>query len=174
MLFSCYCCTLYGQKGINSIGVGTKMGIPFSSKNFTYYYKDIGVSLQAGFGVTKLGTVKLGISYLFIGVNRDTVSKSRSRSLTLVQTGYRTHFLNSGFFVQAEGGLAIIGSNGLTKGSTANWIIGVSGGYTFKLNSSSFIDISPSLSIIGRNLIADRLWISGNIMYRFNLKKKNK
>ncbi|MGQ0739233.1 MAG: hypothetical protein ACT4OJ_09260 [Bacteroidota bacterium] len=161
-----------GQKGINSLGAGVRMRFPYSAGSYSAEYRDIGPSFQAALGVTKLGYVQFGISSMMINLKNTT--PNRGNTLTIFQTGYRSHFLNSGFFVQADGGLALRGRKNVSGGPVTSWIAGAGGGYSFKLSIISFLDISTSGNIMfnpGRHSI-NNYWIFGNAVYRFNLKKK--
>ena len=173
LLFCFFSFFANGQKGTNSLGIGVKMRFPFSQSSYSAEYRDIGPNLQANWGVTKLGSVQAWLSHIFINLNGH--DSTAGRSITFLQAGYRSYFLNSGFFVQADAGLLLWG-RGKIKGSiVSSWIGGAGGGYSFKLSSTSFLDISPSANIMfntGKYKLTNSLWIIGNVTYRFNLKGK--
>lgn len=154
------------QKGTHSVGIGPSFGIPVSNKNFSYYYKNgIGGSFQANFGLTKLGSITANISFLSIAAkNLPVTNKS---SLTLIKGGYRTNFSDSHFFIGADAGLAKY-----LKGSNY-FVVGAAVGYSFKISKGSYIDLFPSYNYIlgtGNN----KMWLTTNALFRFNLKKGNK
>lgn len=156
------------QQGVHSLGAGPAMGFPAFNQNFSYYYKNgMGGALQANFGVTKLGSVTVHFIHLSIGDKQPPVSKT---SLTFFKAGYRTHFLDSRFFVGADAGLAEYGSFNLANG---NLVLGGTIGYSFKVSKSSYIDLFPSYNqILGTG--NNSMWLTANVLYRFNLTKKNK
>ncbi len=157
------CSQLIAQKGVFSIGVGPSMAVPVSNNNFSYYFKNgIGGSLQANFGVSKLGSITTNVLYVFIGAKNQPVTKT---SLRLIKFGYRTNFLNSGFFVGTDAGLARYGSG------SSHFVIGGTIGYSFKISKASYIDLFPSFSYIS-GTGSNRTWLTANVLYRFNLKKK--
>jgi hypothetical protein len=156
------------QQGVHSLGAGPAIGFPVSNQNFTYYYKNgMGGSLQANFGVTKLGSVTVHFIHLSIGAKQPPVSKT---SLTFLKAGYRTRFLNSGFFVGADAGLAEYGS---FKLANSNFVLGGTVGYSFKISKGSYIDLFPSYNqILGT--LSNSMWLNANVLYRINLTKKDK
>ncbi len=160
------CSYAFCQKGVFSVGVGPAMGFPVSNKNFSYYYKNgVGGSLQANFGVSKLGSITTNILYISMGPKHFPVINKIS--LTLIKVGYRTNFSDSRFFADANAGLARYGSG------SSYFVIGGTVGYSFKISKRSYIDLFPSYSQIfgtGNN----RMWLTINALYRFDLKKKNK
>lgn len=170
LITSVICIIVYSQafcqKGVFSIGVGPTMGFPVSNKNFSYYYKNgIGGSLMANFGVSKLGSITTNILYISMGAKNPPVINKIS--LTLIKVGYRTNFSDSRFFTGADAGLAKYGSG------SSHFVIGGMVGYSFKISKGSYIDLFPSYSQIfgtGNN----RMWLTANVLYRFDLKKKNK
>ena len=155
----------FSQKGAFFVGVGPSAGFPVSNNNFSYYYKNgFGGSLQTNFGVSKLGSVTINVLYISIGAKNPPVHKT---SLRLIKIGYRTGFLNSRFFVSADEGLARYGSG-------TNFIVfGGTAGYSFKISKEACIDLFPSYNqIIGTGF--NRMWLTANVLYCVNLKKKNK
>lgn len=152
------------QKGIYSIGLGPSVGFPWFNKNFSYYYKNgIGGFLQTNFGVAKLGSVTANILLLSIGA--ENLPVTNNLSLTMIKVGYKTNFLNSGFFTSADAGLARYGSG------SSNFVIGGIVGYSFEFSKDSYIDLFPSYSLIlgtGNN----NMWLTANILYRISFKKK--
>ena len=170
LLLQLYCLGAFAQKGVNQLGVGGKFVQPLFSRFATTHYKYFGAGLQAGFGVTKLGSIETNISYLFF--NAANNSQNGKSNVLLLQGGYRSHFLNSGFFVEADGGLFFGGG-----GNGFKYIIGtVGGGYSFKVKTVSFIDLSFFGNIysgIGKYSLSNGIWLNGNVMYRFILKKKS-
>jgi hypothetical protein len=172
LILSCSSFFADGQKGVNSFGLGIQTRIPFSMGSYSSDYKDIGPDLQLHLGVTKLGSFLLEISSLFINLMG---KESQNISLTGFKICYRSHFLNSGFFVQADGGLVHWWKKKGNNGPVSSWIGGAGGGYSFKLSSTSSLDISSSSNIVfnsSKYKLANSLWINGNILYRFYLKKK--
>ena len=160
------CSQAFCQKGVFSIGVGPSIGFPVSNKNFSYYFKNgIGGSLQANFGVSKLGSITTNV--LFVSIGAKQLPVTNKSSLTLIKTGYRTNFLNSGFFVGADAGLARYSSG------SGHFVIGGTAGYSFKISKGSYIDLFPTYSQIFGTL-NNNMWLTTNVLYRFNLKKKNK
>ena len=154
------------QKGTHSVGIGPSLGIPVSNKNFSYYYKNgIGGSLQANFGLTKLGSVTANV--LFVSIGAKNLPITSKNSLTLIKVGYRTNFSDSRFFVSADGGLA-----NYRKGSKY-FIVAAAVGYSFKISKGSYIDLFPSYAHILKTP-SNSIWLTANILYRLNIKKKNK
>jgi len=154
----------FSQKGL-SVGVGPSLGFPVSNSNFSYYFKNgVGGSLQANFGVSKLGSITANVLFISIGAKHLPVTKT---SLTMIKMGYRTSFLNSNFFVGADAGLARYGSG------TSHFVIGGTAGYSFKVSKASYIEVFPSYSqIVGTG--NNRMWLTANFLYRVSFKKKNK
>ncbi len=158
-------CTIQamGQKGIFSIGAGPVIGVPVSNSNFSYYYKKaIGPTIVANYGVTKLGSITTTVSYFFIGAKNQPVSNT---SLTMIKAGYKTNFLNSGFFASGDAGLAKYGSAG-----SSNFVIGAAAGYSFKISKASYIDLFPAYNLIV-GTPNNNMWLTANVLFRFNLKK---
>lgn len=154
------------QKGVISIGVGPSLGFPVANSNFSYYYKNgVGGSLQANFGVSKLGSITTNITYLSIGAKNLPVTGVGS--LKFVKVGYRTSFLNSKFFAGADAGIAPYGSG------NSYFVIGGSVGYSFKISKKSYIDFFPTYSKIFRTP-GNARWLTVNVLYRLNSKKKSK
>lgn len=153
---------VFSQKNIFSIGAGPTVGFAIGNQNHNYYYKNaVGGTLQANYGVTKLGTITAAVSYLSIGAKNKPVTKT---SLTQIKAGYKTGFLNSGFFVAADAGIA-----GYHKGLN-NFVFGVAAGYSFKVSSSSYIDLFPAYSFIaGPN---NNMWLTATALFRYSFKKK--
>jgi hypothetical protein len=153
----------FGQREYISIGLGPSLGIPVANKNFSYYFKNgIGGSSQANFGVSKLGSITINVLYVSIGAKRLPVTGNGS--LTVIKTGYKTHFLNSRIFVGADAGIAKYGSG------SSHFVIGGNAGYSFKISQKSYIDLFPSYNQIfgtGNN----RMWLFTNILYRISLTK---
>ena len=160
------CTQVFCQKGGYSVGLGPSLGFPVFNNNFSYYYKNgIGGSVQANFAVSKLGSITTNVLLISIGAkNLPVTNKS---SLTLIKAGYKTNFLNSGFFVGIDAGLARYGSG------NSNFVIGGTVGYTFTVSKRSYIDLFPSYNrILGTG--NNNMWLTANVLYRFNLKRKNK
>jgi hypothetical protein len=161
---------LFSQKGLVSIGAGPAMGIPFSNKNFSYYYENgIGGSIQSNIGMTKLGSITANFLVVSIGAKRLPVTDNSS--LTLLKIGYRTNFSDSRFFVSADMGLARYGSINLL--SNSNFVIGGILGYSFTVSKESYIDLFPSYILI-LGTPNNNMWLTANVLYRFNLRKKKK
>lgn len=155
--------TAFSQKNTFSIGGGPSVSFALGNQNHNYYYKNgFGATLQANYGVTKLGTVTGTISYLSIGAKNPPVSNT---SLTQIRVGYKTGFLNSGFFAAADAGISGY-KNGLN-----NFVVSTAIGYSIKVSSYSFIDLFPSYSIITRTP-NNKMWLSANALFRFKLQKK--
>jgi hypothetical protein len=154
---------LFCQKGTVFLGLGPTAGFPVSNNNFSYYYKNgFGGSLQSGFGVSKLGSITIYASYISIGAKHPSVTKS---SLTLTKIGYRTNFSDSRFFVSSDAGIAQYGSG------SRRFVISGTAGYSFKISNKTYIDLFPSYNqIIGT--LSNSRWLTANILYRFNLRKK--
>ena len=152
------------QKGTHSVGIGPSLGIPVSNKNFSYYYKNgIGGSLQANFGLTKLGSVTANV--LFVSIGAKNLPVTSKTSLTLIKVGYRTNFSDSRFFVSADGGLA-----NYLKGSKY-FVVAATVGYSFKISKGSYIDLFPSYTHILRTP-SNSIWLTANVLYRFNINGK--
>ena len=152
----------FSQKHTLFVGAGPAIGFPVANSNFTYYYKNaLGGTVQVNYGVTKLGSVSTTVSYFFIGAKNQPVTKT---SLTMIKAGYRTNFLNSGFFVSADAGLAKYGSVG-----SSNFAIGAAAGYSFKVSKTSYIDLYPAYNFI--KTPNNNMWLTANVLFRFNVKK---
>lgn len=154
---------VFSQKNTFSIGAGPTVGFALGNQNYNYYYKNaVGGTVQANYSVTKLGTITATVTYLSIGVKNQPVSKT---SLAQLKVGYKTGFLNSGFFTSADAGLS-----GYNKGLD-NFVFSVAAGYSFKLSSSSYIDLFPAYSVIA-GTPNNKMWLTANALFRFKLQKK--
>ncbi len=155
--------TVFSQKNTFSIGAGPTVGFALSNQNHNYYYKNaVGGTVQANYSVTKLGTITATVSYLSIGAKNQPVTKT---SLTQIKAGYKTGFLNSGFFAAADAGIS-----GYDKGLN-NFVFSVAAGYSFKVSSSSYIDLFPAYSVIA-GTPNNNMWLTANALFRFKLQKK--
>lgn len=155
--------SVFSQKNTFSIAVGPSVGFAISNQSHNYYYKNaVGGIMQANYGVTKLGTITATASYLFIGAKNLPVTKT---SLTQFKLGYKTGFLNSAFFVAADAGLSGY------KGGLNNFVFSAAAGYSFKVSSSSYIDLFPAYSIIV-GTPNNNMWLTANALFRFKLQKK--
>ena len=154
---------VFSQKNAFSIAAGPSVGFAIGNQSHNYYYKNaVGGTLQANYGVTKLGTITATFTYLSIGAKNLPVTKT---SLTQIKLGYKTGFLNSGFFAAADAGLS-----GYYKGLN-DFVFSASAGYSFKVSSSSYIDMFPAYSIIA-GTPNNKMWLTANALFRFNLPKK--
>lgn len=166
IILSSVCFVVYNgfsQKKIFSIGAGPSINFVISNANHNFYYKNgVGGTVQLNYGVTKLGTVTVTGSYLSIGAKNPPVTNT---SITQLKAGYKTGFLNSGFFAAADAGLI------LNKRAGGNsYVFSASAGYSFKISSSSYIDLFPAYSIVtGSN---SNMWLTANALFRFKLPKK--
>ena len=155
----------FSQKHTLFVGAGPAIGFPVANSNFTYYYKNaLGGTVQANYGVTKLGSISTTVSYFFIGAKNQPVTKKTS--LTMIKAGYRTNFLNSGFFASADAGLAKYGSGAVGS----NFVIGAAAGYSFKVSKTSYIDLYPAYNLI-LGTPNNKMWLTANVLFRFNVKK---
>ncbi|MCY7290657.1 MAG: hypothetical protein LH615_00595 [Ferruginibacter sp.] len=109
-----------------------------------------------------MGTVIGTISYQAIGAKNLPFTNS---SLTQIKLGYKTGFLNSGFFAAADAGVS-----GYYKGLN-DFVVGVAVGHSFKVSPSSYIDLFPAFSIMPDSW-GNNLWLTANALFRFNLQKK--
>jgi len=153
------------QKHTLFVSAGPVIGVPVSNSNFRYYFKNaLGGTAQLNYGVTQLGSITTSVSYFHIGAKNQPVTKT---SLTMIKAGYRTNFLKSGFFASADAGLAGYGSD------ISNFVIGAAAGYSFKVSKTSYIDLFPAYNlIVGTG--SNNMWLTANVLYRFNLKKTKK
>lgn len=155
--------SVFSQKSTFSIGVGPSIGFALGNESYNYYYKNaVGGLVQANYGVTKLGSIIGSVSYQSIGAKNFPVKKS---SLTQIKVGYKTGFLNSGFFVAADGGVA--GYGGQLNKLVASTAIG----YSFKLTSSATIELFPAYSFIARTP-NNSMWLTANAVFLFKFPKK--
>ncbi len=161
-----FCSQVFCQKEGYSVGLGPSVGFPVFNNNFSYYYKNgIGGSVLANFGVSKLGSITANILFISIGTKQLLITTKSS--LTLIKVGYKTNFLKSGFFVGADAGLAKY------RSGSNNFVVGGTIGYSFKVSKGSYFDLFPSYNLIlgtGNN----NMWLTANVLYRFNLKRINK
>jgi hypothetical protein len=154
---------VFSQKNIFSIGIGPTVGFAVGNQSYNYYYKNaVGGTVQLNYSVTKLGTITAAASYLSIGAKNQPATKT---SFAQIKAGYKTGFLNSGFFAAADAGIA-----GYNKGLD-NFIFSVAAGYSFKLSSSSYIDLFPAYSVIA-DTPNNNMWLTANALFRFKLQKK--
>ena len=161
---SMLCFTAFCQKGVFSIGVGPSHGLPVSNSNFSYYWKNaLGGSMQAQFGLTKLGSIVTNVSIINSAAKNLPITSSAT--LKLIKVGYRTNFLNSGFFVGTDAGLAQYGSG------SSHFVVGGTVGYTFKISKGSYIDLFPTFNNIFRTGF-NKQWLITNVIVRFDLNKK--
>ncbi len=154
---------VFSQKSIYSISAGPVVGFAIDNPNHNYYYKNaVGGIVHLNYGVTKLGTITAAVSYLSIGVKNKPVSKT---SLTQIKAGYKREFLNSGFFVAADAGIA-----GYNK-QLNNFVFGVAAGYSFKVSSSCYIDLFPAYNVIAGSP-NNNMWLTANALFRYSFNKK--
>ncbi len=154
---------LYSQKKSFSIGVGPSIGFAVGNESYNYFFKNaVGGAIQASYGVTKLGSIISTVSYQSIGAKNAPVTKTNFSQFKL---GYKTGFLNSGFFLTADAGIA-----GYQK-KLNKLILSTAVGYSFKISPTGNIDIFPSYSIIPVTSF-NSMWLSANVLIRFNIPKK--
>jgi len=160
-----FCEKAISQEHSLTIGAGPAISFSVSNSNFKYYYKSgIGGSIQAGFGVTKLGSLTISSHFFSIGVKNPPVSKLL---LTMIKGGYRTNFLNSKIFAGTEGGIAIYSSK-KTNG-TSYFTLSGRIGYSLPISKKSFLEIFPAYSRIFGSALNSQ-WLSVNVLYCYKLK----
>lgn len=156
------------QKGSVSIGGGPAMGFAAFNKNFTYYYKSgFGGSLQGVFGVTRLGSVTVRLSYLSFPA--ENLPVTQAFGTTFFKAGYQTYFHNSKIFTGADAGFALYGK-GFLDGQN-RFVTGVKLGYSFQPGKNIFIDIFPEYNLVF-NTLNNKSWFHVNSNIRFRLPKK--
>lgn len=154
---------LNGQKGKITMGIGPQISFPTSGKNFSYYYKNgYGGLIEVDFGVTKLGYVTSTVSYQ--NMQPKNLPVTGELNLSIVKAGYKTRFLNSGFFTAADAGIAKYG------GGKSNFLLGFTIGHSFRLSDKSGLDIFSSCNqVLGTGI--NNLWVNIGAGWNINLKK---
>ena len=162
---SLLCTFLFAQKNSFHISAGPTLGIK-QNKN---YSTALGGSLKGRYGISKSGFVTTDITFLNTKPKPSYLSAIKNVNILNIKFGVLSYLNDkSNFFVQADAGISHYKLTGIKTNFTG--FIGSAGiGYSFPINSNSYIDFAPNYNFVQKDAGISRGWFLLNLAYRVKI-----